>query len=126
MPAAHISQQTVSAAAKERCIKTPACLLHPSLSEEGSCGVGGASRDSAGFGAMEEGLISGGGRNPRLPLCSDSDITVPAELGQESQATSFLRNGTPLASRVVHGVSGPLSNSVWNLQVFPDDARGCQ
>ena len=28
----------------------------------------------------------------------DSDIRVPAELGQESQATSFLRNGTPLAS----------------------------
>ena len=57
---------------------------------------------------------------------SDSDRRVPAELGQESQATSFLRNGTPLASRVVHGVSGPLSNCVWNLQVFPDDARGCQ
>ena len=57
---------------------------------------------------------------------SDSDIRVPAELGQERQATSFLSNGTPLASRVVHGVSGPLSNCVWNLQVFPDDARGCQ
>ena len=56
----------------------------------------------------------------------DSDIRVPAELGQESQATSFLRNGTPLASRVVHGFSGPLSNCVWNLQVFPDDARWCQ
>ena len=52
---------------------------------------------------------------------SDSDRSVPAELGQESQAMSFLRNGTPLASRVVHGVSGPLSNCVWNLQVFPDD-----
>ena len=57
---------------------------------------------------------------------SDSDRRVPAELGQESQATSFLRNGTPLASQVVHGVSGPLSNCLWNLQVFPDDARGCQ
>ena len=57
---------------------------------------------------------------------SDSDRRVTAELGQESQPTSFLRNGTPLASRVVHGVSGPLSNCVWNLQVFPDDARGCQ
>ena len=57
---------------------------------------------------------------------SDSNHRVPAELGQESQATSFLRNGTPLASRVVHRVSGPLSNCVWNLQVFPDDARGCQ
>ena len=48
-----------------------------------------------------------------------------AELGQESQAMCFLRNGTPFASRVVHGVSGPLSNCVWNLQVFPDDARWC-
>ena len=57
---------------------------------------------------------------------SDSDHSVPAELGQESQATSYLRNGTPLAFRVVQGVSGPLSNCVWNLQVFPDDARGCQ
>ena len=34
--------------------------------------------------------------------------------------------GTAQDSRVVHGVSGPLSNCVWNLQVFPDDARGCQ
>ena len=32
------------------------------------CEVGGASRDSTGFGAMEEGLISSGGRNLRLPL----------------------------------------------------------
>ena len=54
---------------------------------------------------------------------SDSDRSVPAALGQESQAMSFLRNGTPLASRVVHGVSGPLSNCVWNLQVFPDDEK---
>ena len=57
---------------------------------------------------------------------TDSDRSVPAELGQESQAMSFLRNGTPLASRVVHGVSGPLSNCVWNLQFFPDDAWGFQ
>ena len=57
---------------------------------------------------------------------SDSDRRVPAELGQEDQASSCLRKETPLASRVVHGVSGPLSNCVWNLQVFPDDAWGCQ
>ena len=35
---------------------------------EGRCRVGGASRDSTGFVAMEEGLISSGGRNLRLPL----------------------------------------------------------
>ena len=38
------------------------------LRGEGCYGVGGASRDSAGFGAMEEDLISRGGRNLRLPL----------------------------------------------------------
>ena len=55
---------------------------------------------------------------------SDSDRRVTAELGQESQATSFLRNGTPLAFRVVHGVTGHLLSCVWNLRVFPDDAQG--
>ena len=88
--------------------------------------LGGASRDSSGFGAMEEGLTRGETGISGFLSVSDSDRRVPAELGQESQATSFLRNGTPLASRVVHGVSGPLSNCVWNLQVFPDDAWGCQ
>ena len=53
---------------------------------------------------------------------SDSDIRVRAELGQESQATSFLRNGTPLASRVVLEVTGHLSSCVCNLPVFQDDA----
>ena len=60
-----------------------------------------------------------------LPV-SDSDHRVPAELGQESQASSYLRKGTLLASRVVQGVSGPLSSCVWNLRVFPDDSWGCQ
>ena len=42
-------------------------------------------------------------------LCvSDSDRRIPAELRQESQASSCLRKGTPLASRVAQGVSGPL------------------
>ena len=36
------------------------------------------------------------------------------------------RKGTPLASRVFHGVTGHLLNCVWNLWVFLDDARGCQ
>ena len=35
---------------------------------EGCCGVGRDSRDSAGLGTKEEGLISRGGRNFRLPL----------------------------------------------------------
>ena len=35
------------------------------------------------------------------------------------------RNGTPLDSRVVHGVTGHLSICMWNLRVFLDDAPGC-
>ena len=45
---------------------------------------------------------------------------VPAELGQESQESSCLRKGTPLASRGAQGVSGPLLSCVWNLRVFPE------
>ena len=37
-----------------------------------------------------------------------------------------LRKGTPLASRVAQGVSGPSSSCVWNPRVFADDARGWQ
>ena len=43
---------------------------------------------------------------------SDNDRKVPAELGLESQASSCLRKGTPLASRVVQGATGPSSNCV--------------
>ena len=79
-------------------------------------GLAQRKKSSSGWEARTSGFLSN----------SDTDHSVPAELGQESQAMSFLRNGTLLASRVVHGVSGPLSNCVWNLQVFPDDAWGCQ
>ena len=56
----------------------------------------------------------------RFVSISDSDCTVPAELGQESQASSCLRKGTPLASRVAQGVLGPSSCCVGNLRVFPE------
>ena len=52
--------------------------------------MGGASRHSTGFGALEEGLISSRGRNLRVPLISDSDPRVPADLGNESQASSWV------------------------------------
>ena len=51
--------------------------------DEGCCGVGGASQDSAGFGAMEEGLISREGRNlrprhlHRIPRLSEAPCEVP-------------------------------------------------
>ena len=47
-------------------------------------------------------------------------------MGQESQASSCLRKGSPLASRVAQGVSGPSLSCVWNPRFFADDARGCQ
>ena len=93
---------------------------------EGSCGVGGASRDSAGSVATEEGLTRGEAVSPGFLSVSDSDSRVPAEVGQESQPSSSLRKGTPLASRVVQGVSGPSSSCVWNPRVFADDARWWQ
>ena len=40
---------------------------------------------------------------------------------QEKKA--LMRKGTPLASRVAQGVSGPSSSCVWNPRVFADDAR---
>ena len=46
-------------------------------------------------------------------------------LVQESQASSFLEDGTPLASRVVLEVTGHLLSGVCNLPVFPDDAQVC-
>ena len=59
-----------------------------------------------------------GRQEPQVLSVSDSDRRVPAELGQESQASSCRRKGSPLASRVAQGVSGPLSSCVWNLRSF--------
>ena len=71
------------------------------LRGQGYCGVGGASQDSTGFGAMEEGLISSGGRKlglslhfrlrsqgpcrvgtreSRLVFCGGMDLRLPLEL----------------------------------------------
>ena len=55
---------------------------------------------------------------------SDFDRRVSAELEQESQSLSLLRQGNPLASGVVLWVSGHLWSCIWNLQLFPDDATG--
>ena len=46
---------------------------------------------------------------------SDFGRRVSAELEQESRAGLVLMNGTLLASRGVHGVTGHLSNCIWNL-----------
>ena len=53
---------------------------------------------------------------------SDFNRRVSAELEQEVRPRLGLRNGTPLSSRVVHGVTGHLSSCIWNLRHFLDDA----
>ena len=74
------------------------------------------------------------GRGPHLEGRQEPQDSSPfrtptagsLQLGQESQASSCLRKGTPLASRVAQGVSGHSSSSVWNPRVFADDARWWQ
>src|SRR5574337_987933 len=51
----------------------PQGASHGGSEKPGKLEVGGASRDSTGLGALEEGLISSLGRNRRVPLISDSD-----------------------------------------------------
>ena len=50
--------------------------------------LGWASRDSTGFGSMEEGLSRVEAGTPGFLSISDSDRRVPEELVQESQASS--------------------------------------
>ena len=60
---------------------------------------------------------------------SDSDPRVPAELGQESQAWSCLRKGTPLASRVAAAFSsydGDLSLPLGLALGSPIFPSGCE
>ena len=64
-------------------------LPRVSLRVEGYCGVGGVSRDSAGFVAMEEGLISRGGRNLRLPLCFGLRHLGPCRVGTGESGCVF-------------------------------------
>ena len=95
------------------------------LIREGCCGVGGASRDSTGLGAMEEGLISRGDRKLMLPLLFGLQPQGPCRVGTGESGLVLSGDGTPLASRVVLEVTGHLSSCVCNLPVFPDDAQVC-
>ena len=70
---------------------------------EGCCGVGGPSRDSSGFGAIEEGLISRGDRTSGFLSISYSHSSVPAELGQESQASSCVEELNPTLCDPIDG-----------------------
>ena len=57
---------------------------------------------------------------------SDSDPRVPAELGQERQASSCVEAwNSACLSRCARG-DRPHPSCIWKLRVFPDVARGCQ
>ena len=66
------------------------------LTDEGCCGVGGASQDYAGFGAMEEGLISREGRN-----------LTPLHILNSSPAQINTRGSNPFLQRRPHGHACP-------------------
>ena len=63
-------------------------------------------------------------RNSGVLSISDFDPRVSADWNRRVRPRIVLRNGTPLASRVLHWVTGHLSSCIWNLQLFPDNATG--
>ena len=79
-------------------------------------------------------LTSGGGTPSSTPISQPlkSSPTTQASILPCPQPPLglghhlYLRKGTPLASRVAQGVSGPSSSWVWNPRVFADDAQGWQ
>ena len=74
--------------------------------------LGTTSRDSTGFGEMEEGLITSVGRNLSVPLPSDFNRRVPAELEQESQASSFIEEWNFACLSSCSGVVGGHSEAL--------------
>ena len=103
------------------------------LTDEGCCGVGGASQDSAGFGAMEEGLISREGRNLRLPLRFRLRPQGPCRVGTGESGIVLSEEGNsaclsrcsgglrPLVQLCVEpaGVSGRCTTVTVPLRVVP-------
>ena len=76
---------------------------------EGCCGVGGASRDSAGLGAMEEGLISRGDRKLRLPLLFGLQPQGPCRVGTGESGLVLSEEGN---SACLSNCSGCLTHLV--------------
>ena len=57
---------------------------------------------------------------------SDLDHRVSLELDRSVRPRLLLRNGTPLASRVVHRLTGKLLHCIWKLWLFQTMQLGCQ
>ena len=102
-------------------------LLRVPLRSQGYCGVG------RGLSGLH--WVWCNGRGPHLELMQEPYCFSPFQTpiagslpswDRRLRARAVWRNGTLLASQVVHEVTGHLSSCMWNLWVFPDDARGCQ
>ena len=102
-------------------------LLMVPLRSQGYCGLG---RDLSGLHGFRC-----NSRGPHLKLRQEPQVSSPFLTPIPGSLQSWdgtfrpclvWRNETPLASRVVHGLTDHLSNCVCNLRVFLDDARGCQ
>ena len=94
-------------------------LLRVPLRNQGYCGVG------RGLSGLH--WVWSNGRGPRLQLrqepqgSSQFQSPIAGSLQSWDRRGSprlVLRTGTPLAARVVHGVTGHLSSCIWNLRVL--------
>ena len=100
--------------------------LRVPLKCQGYCGVG------SGLSGLH--WIWCNGSRPHLQLRQEPQGSAPfltpisvsfQSWDRRGRPRLLLRNGTLLASGVVHGVTGYWSSCIWNLQVLADDAWGC-
>ena len=96
------------------------------LRGEGSCGGGGAPRDSAWSGATEEGLTSRGGRNLRLPLRFGLRPQGPCSVGTGESGLVFSEEWNSACLSSCSWGFRPLVELCMEPSGFPDNARGCQ
>ena len=97
------------------------------LRSQGYCNVG--------KGLLGHNWVFCNGRRPHLEWRQEPQFSFPFLTPITGSLQSWVRrvrprlvwiNVSPLASRVVHGVTGHLSSCMWILSFYPDDAWGCQ
>ena len=98
-------------------------LLKVPLRSQGYCNVG--------KGLLGHNWVFCNGRRPHLEWRQEPQFSFPFLTPITGSLQSWVRrvrprlvwiNVSPLASRVVHGVTGHLSSCMWNLRFYPDDA----
>ena len=99
-------------------------LLKVPLRSQGYCDVG--------KGLLGHNWVCWNGRRPHLEWRQEPQVSFPFLTPIAGSLQSWdrrvmprleWRNGTLLASRVVHGMTGLLSSCVWNLWLLPNDSR---